>query len=139
MANMTPYIVAAIFVDGPLVATAVIAPDPTMAAAASTMQILRETQTQAELAGIIVVPLAAEFLTAALSALRGQPSGGVVSLFRPDERAPTAHDERAARSLVEQVMFGGSVPQPDEHAATVADRVTTYPEEFGPQPPPVVA
>ena len=110
--EFTPYIVATTFREGPLCATAIIAHDPTMAAAAAIAQILRATATEAELAGIVVVPLTAEFLAAALNAARGQkPSGTVVSLV-PPERAATEKSEPEGGWAIKPGELGPLGPPP---------------------------
>ena len=105
--KFTPYIVALAFGEGgPVAANALIAPHETAAVAAFTAKFIQDTGTKEPLMGVVVVPLAPDFLRAALRAVEGTLATGgenVVALVADrsghqsdDPQLPTARAEIGA-------------------------------------------
>ncbi len=80
---MNAYIVAGLFSDGALCINGIVAAAPEVATAITVAEYVRTSKSEATLTAVIAAPLAVEFLRAALQALEGDKSGGVVLALVP--------------------------------------------------------
>lgn len=104
--------VAASFRDSTLSVNALVAMTPEMACATAVREICRQTNTDADLAGVMAVELQPDFMRAALRAMEGEePPGRVISLV------PSAAGQPPMAAGAETPSFGGMGSRDDEPPA----------------------